>query len=315
MLLPRAALLCCLLACVVAFSPEPPIHKATLEVGPYNLAKGQHSFSVPSAPYPPDAGGILFWGGWVVRDVDSGEVVGEGGVFLHHIMLFGKNKGSNRMLITGSSDERATFGPQLHHPYYLNTDELTVAGSVLLVGYEKQRNVKVEYDIEYVKKHDMPNDARFAISFSHAITITVPMDDEPESKPLYKHPLSRYRIPTAGILLSMVGHLHVGGEAIRVYRDDTAHADEKLLFCASIAEHHYDVPCFIECPTKCHSGAPTFPALKSLTSCTDEYVWMPEGSFLYLEASYHSECSFTGCHAQAYHWFYPTSDPNDLMMA
>merc|ERR1711907_167161 len=227
----RGAVAVLLVLCVVSVHA---IYDVTrMRVGPFNCVKdgSAESFPISAAPFPDDAAGIQFWGDWRVLNAEDDSVVGTGEIFLHHIMLFGGNVDKKRMLITGSSDERATFGPQLSGRYFLNTDGLTVSGSVLLVNYGAPRTVYVDYLIHYTRPELMPEEPRFAVSFYHAITIQVPMApdvEDPESPPVYHHPVSRYSMPE------------------------------------SRTDFSWDIPCFIECPTGCKDGGKSYPALKSI---------------------------------------------------
>jgi hypothetical protein len=270
-----------------------PFTTSRHRVGPFSVGNGYSSFNIPQAPYPSDAKGIIYWGDWIVVD-EQQNVVPTGKVFLHHIMLSGVVSGSS-ILVTGSSDERATFGPNhLEWPFVMPTQNTLVAGSVLLVGYFTSATpVWIEYTVHSYTAAQMPPNPITALSSACAITVEVPQLGIGQ----VFNQTARWVMPVDGYLISAVGHLHVGGIASRLIDA----SGEQV--CNSYAEHYTSkLPCFIECPTSCVDGAATYPALKHIEPC-DIYRYYKAGSIFTMDVAYDARCAFSGCHGHLYLWY------------
>jgi len=270
-------------------------------VGPFSIGNEQASFAVPLAPYPSEAAGIVYWGKWLVYDAND-KIVPHGKVFLHHIMLNGVVSGSS-ILVTGSSDERATFGPDLKYNFVMPTKgPVTVQGSVLLVGYFSQPTaVWIEYEVHYYTAAQMPPNPINVLSSACAITVNVPKLGAGQ----IFNQTAEWSMPVDGYLITGVGHLHVGGVAVRLIEQGTG-----TQVCTSPASHFTqdELPCFIECPNECSNGPTTYPALKHIEHC-DIYRWYPAGTKFTMDVAYDAVCSFSGGHGHLYMWYAPAPRP------
>lgn len=277
---------------------------SVVQEGTYTLGPLKSGGISGGAKVPQGISGIIYWGDWVVLNAKTKEVIPRGEFFLHHIFIYERTKQMQSFYVSGASDERVTWGPDLPEGKYVyyadSSSHWTFSGMLSAITFKDP--VLIQYTIRYYKESDLP--VGFMKTMGVSFT-SLPAHSEKGATEEFGYASSKAHVSLSGpqgsqaTMVYAVGHVHVGGVAVNITNAATG---EEM--CFSMTTHMEDTPCYIECPSKCN-GVEKYNALETISHCEDMNKRFKISDGIDIYPIYDSRCGYTGLHGSVFAWYAP----------
>jgi hypothetical protein len=253
--------------------------------------------SDPVIPIPALPFAVKSWGEWEVVDAKTHEKLPENHMFIHHVMLYGL-WGGDRQFLSGASQDKKTWGPNLPDGYLVRVPSDMVQQVFLhLVNLQnKTVDVLVRYKIRYYKMDHVPQS-----------TVWVKCVDLQNSLPILAINSSKEPIFTQHFtvnnrngplrIVTAQGHMHQGGIDITIANNATGEQ-----WCTSKAHYSKKFKCYFKdwCP-RCTTGDPlTWDVYDTITFCPLLDFRLESGQKYEIIARYDNKCPYDSVMA----WFF-----------